>query len=635
MNCFRSFRALAFPIIADRRGVVAIIVALCAPVLIGCVALAIDVSYWYGTKQILQNAADAAAMSAAMSNTTGATATSIGTSTANGIVNPPQASQQTAFSIAVSQSTGPYAGSTLYTVRVSEPAPLFFSAILTGFRASNPAIAATASVLHQQVTVQGGGGCVIAFAGAGAHAISASGGAGINASNCGVFSNSNARSTAQPSALDAITVSGSGYVKGTSVGAVGGVYVPQYSGYVGGSGGNGTDINQGQAAMADPLAAMGDPPPMPTLPTPTYDNPTSIATSGYSLAYEPVYSQPWGGCVAPAYSASCYMEPGSFINGINASNTTSFIAYTGSASTNGGNTYAIDGEVSLGHGSAEFQTGTYYLDGGGVSYAITVNLDQFTIDGGTYYVDGGMILPGSGSQPFTFGPGQYFFQGTTGLDGQPGANNGGTWALSSNVSNVTFTGGTYFFNGGLNLSSYGTITFGPGIYYIANGNLNIGGSDSIIVNGATFVLEDGAGFVFNGGSNSLNMQSPSSNCVQPSNYPQAAWVNKFPYDGTNGEGICGVLIYQARSDPAPDLIVAGAKDSLNGVIYNPSAALVLSGAGSLSAAPITGEAAATATLALLANTISLSGSATINVSDGTGSAIGPGTTTMFTNTLVQ
>lgn len=49
----------------DRRGTVALMVALVAPVLIGFGALIIDVGYWYGTKAILQNAADAAAISAA------------------------------------------------------------------------------------------------------------------------------------------------------------------------------------------------------------------------------------------------------------------------------------------------------------------------------------------------------------------------------------------------------------------------------------------------------------------------------------------------------------------------------------------------------------------------------------------
>ncbi|MBV9375834.1 MAG: pilus assembly protein, partial [Alphaproteobacteria bacterium] len=49
----------------DQRGVVAVIMAFTLPVLIGFVGLGFDVGFWYFSKQNMQGAADAAAVSAA------------------------------------------------------------------------------------------------------------------------------------------------------------------------------------------------------------------------------------------------------------------------------------------------------------------------------------------------------------------------------------------------------------------------------------------------------------------------------------------------------------------------------------------------------------------------------------------
>lgn len=604
----------------DHRGVVAVIIAILAPVLIGFAALAVDVSFWYGTHEALQTAADTAAMTDALIGPTGAADT-----TAVAVRAASQATGgQFSFgspgnaTLIATSSAGTTAQQTNYTVVVSQPSTLFFSNIISGFAATNPTISATATAVRQ--AGQAGSACILATATTG-QAISASGTAEINANNCGVFANSDGSNASNPSSGDAIAATGSGVIKASSVGTVGSVDIPTYSGYIGGAGGNGTNINQEARAEADPLSAMGNPVSMPVLPAqPTPGLVTDVASTGYSFGYTQVYAQPWGGCSAPAYSDNCYIEPGTFTGGIN-TNTTSFNAYTGTSSSNRASTYSFFGGVTLGsNGYATFEQGTYFMSGPGsasnpTGYALTTNVPKFTIDGGTYYVNGGFDFSGSGSLPFVLGQGTYFFQGTG-----AGEKNGGGWALSSNVTNVTFTGGTYFFNGGLNLASYGTITFGPGIYYIANGNLNVSGSDKIIVNGATFVLEDGSGFEFSGGSQSLDMQAPTSNCVQPSAYPVLNDANNFPYDGTNGEGICGILIYQARNDTAPSTIDAGATDTVNGLIYAPSSNFTLSGAGVLAAAPTPASSSTPAqpgTLGVVASTIILSGSAQLDASSST------------------
>lgn len=56
---------MAWRLTVDRRGTIALMVALVAPVLIGFGALIVDAGYWYGSRTILQNAADAGAMAAA------------------------------------------------------------------------------------------------------------------------------------------------------------------------------------------------------------------------------------------------------------------------------------------------------------------------------------------------------------------------------------------------------------------------------------------------------------------------------------------------------------------------------------------------------------------------------------------
>jgi Flp pilus assembly protein TadG len=53
----------------ERSGVVAVIVALAMPVLVGAMGLAAETSYWYVHQRGMQNAADAAAIAAATNGT--------------------------------------------------------------------------------------------------------------------------------------------------------------------------------------------------------------------------------------------------------------------------------------------------------------------------------------------------------------------------------------------------------------------------------------------------------------------------------------------------------------------------------------------------------------------------------------
>ncbi|HET9086664.1 MAG TPA: pilus assembly protein TadG-related protein [Acidobacteriaceae bacterium] len=173
----------------------------------------------------------------------------------------------------------------------------------------------------------------------------------------------------------------------------------------------------------------------------------------------------------------------------------------------------------------------------------------------------------------------------------------------SNQDGAAFSGGACF-EGGLKISTRGTVTFGPGIYYFSNGNLDISGASQIVADGATFVFENNAGFRVSGHETRLDLRAPSTNCVQPNEYASSA-ISSAP------SGICGVLIYQARNDIAPDALHA-ATGRVSGIIYAPGASLRITGQGTLAAN--TGSDGTSGTLSVVADTIVVSGGAQLDAS---------------------
>src|SRR6202044_3232075 len=78
----------------------------------------------------------------------------------------------------------------------------------------------------------------------------------------------------------------------------------------------------------------------------------------------------------------------------------------------------------------------------------------------------------------------------------------GTYVFGTPVSaNTTPAPNTYFFDGGLTISGgASSVVFNPGIYYIRNGNLNIGSGPTVTGNDVTFVLEGTDGFTIDAGA---------------------------------------------------------------------------------------------------------------------------------------
>lgn len=603
----------------DERGAVALTVGLLAPVLLGFAALSVDAGYWMSSQDALRTAASAAAISAMRGEqygiTDNATLQSIAAQNARA---------------ATSMTSQPSILTAINGATVASQAVQMATRYLSVMPNHDLAGNAGAGFAKTQTIKQSA--CLMAFSGSAADSIYVSGGAEITATNCGVFSDSSANSGGSD---DAIVAEPSGKIIAQSVGAVGGIYASTSGGaYIGtakGSTSSANAVTPNAPKLADPMASLGNPPPMPTIPTvadfPPDGPVTDVSNTGYSFGYNSGFSQAWGGC-GSNYTAECYSNAGAF-DGFT-TDTNSFTFRTGSHTPNGSTLFTADGTISLGgNGAASMEKGTYYLSGPPGSTgtatgpALSTDIPDFTTANGTVmYANGGVTFSSNSKNTFTFGQGQYFF-------GSPA---GGGYALNTNVENIDFTGGTYFFDGGLDLGGNGSVTFGPGIYYIYNGNLNLGGGAQITSNGATFVLLDGAGYNFQGGSKGMNLTAPTSNCVPASQYPESQYSGTFPYDGTNGEGICGILIYQARGDAAADTLSGSATNTIDGIIYSPSANLALSGNSSLSTSD---PGSLNFTLGVLANTITATGSTEINLQASSTSPLANSTVTTYVPVLTQ
>lgn len=602
-----------------KKAAIAIMTALIAPVMLGFTAISVDVGYWYTSRTSFQSATEAAAIDASRATIYGVYSSSSLSRVAD------EGAQNSDPSITNANLTTTENAQTISVYGKYQVNSYLAEAI--GINTAQIATSSESGAAGIQTKPESG--CLMTFNTSSPESIYASGGSKITANNCGIIS----ESSAQGSGTDnAIVAEPSASIIAQSIGAVGGIYADTNGGaYIGIYTTNGTTINgvtQNMKPVPDPLSGMGDPPAPPLLPSPPYNGtPIDIAKSGHSFGYVAPYSTSWGGCTGN-YTADCYVNAGSFTGGIS-TNTQQMVFQTGTNTPNNSSTYTISGQVTLGsNGPAEMQPGTYWLTGPTNSkgvvdgYALTTDLNSFTTDdGSTFYVNGGFDL--GGSTQVVIGSGNYYFQAS-------GAS--GSYAFTADVPSISFNGGTYVFNGGLNLTSTGQIYFGPGIYIIANGNFDIGGGTKITSNDATFILEDGAAFNFSGGSAELNMVAPSNNCVPMDKYPEQSYVTGSPYDGTNGEGICGILIYQARNDASPDSLSGSATQTFNGIIYAPSAALSMTGASSIS----TGNPEnINLTLGVLVNSLSVTGSSNINLQAAPTSVLSNTNSTTYEPVLVK
>lgn len=140
----------------DRRAAVAIIVALTAPVLVGFSALAVDGTYWYGTHEALQTAADAGALAAArVGSTDQSVLQTVAANAANAATNNQFNFSPNSSSFIVTPSTAPNGVSVAVTA--SAPDDKFLSSVIYS---GTPILQASAvAALHASYTPPASGTC--------------------------------------------------------------------------------------------------------------------------------------------------------------------------------------------------------------------------------------------------------------------------------------------------------------------------------------------------------------------------------------------------------------------------------------------------------------------------------------------
>jgi Flp pilus assembly protein TadG len=673
------------------------------PVLIGLAGFAVDASYWYQQEESVQSAADAGAIAAALAytkyNPASSSASAFTPIAQNFAVMAANKATNNQFSLTTSSVTvTPTAitvngtASTKWTASVQIPRASFFTAAtgpgMFGIAPGNQGATGSADVIPGAAPQ----GCVFVNG-----SIVVSGGGKIDGTNCPVTANGTAaHGTSVPGTNGcSMSVSGSGEIIGTQVGAAGPcVSAPPYSGYIGtnqsATPAGSTSTVTLNSVSPDPMAGFNTNNIAPW--NPGWTVPAAPTESGAALTPNLGYNK-WnqsgvGDClVAGAYNAACELYPNYLTGmtniGVNSlllnegtTSGTTFITggFSGQSNSttvmngdnyyiNGGMNYASDTSLTIGsstqttpmtmvvnggtyltNGNATMYPGTYYFSGAqsGSSYTgwgLSTNISStISLKGSTYYVNGGIGIT-NGSPQVSLNSGLYelsdyagnsnsacgiYYCGSTGAfyAGQ------GTYVFGNTppTDGSAPAPATYYFDGGLTISGgASSVVFNPGIYYIRNGNLTIGSGPTVTGTGVTFVLEGsgptGAAFIINGGA-TISLSAPTTNCVKPigtgSNvYPVSQYQIASPYDGTNGQGICGIVIYQEANNTAADTVNEGASGTFNGGIYAAGAPLTLSGAGSMTIS-------STNVPGLEVGSINDSGSGKVSVSETVTSSSGNG-----------
>jgi Flp pilus assembly protein TadG len=175
----------------DRSGVVAVLVALGMPVLVGTMGLAAEASYWYVHQRGMQNAADAAAIAAATNAGSGyaaeaqAVARQFGFQNGSGNITVTASNPDTASGC----TTPAGSANSCYTVTVSDKVPLFLSQVVGYTGNGNGATLLAATSVAQ--TLPARPYCILALNGNVTDIIS-NGGPKANLNGCNIMSDSGA-----------------------------------------------------------------------------------------------------------------------------------------------------------------------------------------------------------------------------------------------------------------------------------------------------------------------------------------------------------------------------------------------------------------------------------------------------------
>jgi Flp pilus assembly protein TadG len=231
-------------LISDRKGGVAVLMAMSLTTMLGFTGLATEAAVWYVDKRNMQGAADAAAFSAATAEAAGANSTSF-TAAAKAVT------AQYGFTagtggVAITVNNPPHSGN--YTsntsaieVLVSQPQSMLFSSL---FLSSAPSISTRA--VAAPGSSAGGNGCVMALDHGNVIGVDDSGSATLDLSNCSLYVNS--------SDTTALDMSGSASISAYAAYIVGN-YAKSGSATITTTHG----VSTGVSATADPYASVNIP----------------------------------------------------------------------------------------------------------------------------------------------------------------------------------------------------------------------------------------------------------------------------------------------------------------------------------------------------------------------------------------
>jgi hypothetical protein len=509
-----------------------IIFALASFVLVGFVALSIDTGFLMAERRQVQNAADAAALAAAVSiqdgmNASQVAAAAIAYATSNAGV--------TAADVSVQWPplTGEFAGDENYVqVIVDKDVDRFFiGAVYNGdWAVSASAVAG--------LEPEGFDAALLAL-NSNAGGIDTSGSTQIRVIGGSVVSNYHIKTSGSTSIVaDEYVVANDGF---------------KTSGSTNISGGKGVKPNG--AEVPDPLLNKISPPTLPAKPS----NPVAVVNPSAGTCRN--YS-PWpGGSLPVTYTVTSgrFANNSNCIDIANIPNGTTMTLASGNyrfdnagIRVGGGNsgqivldggTYNFNGSnagISVGGSTPHFEmrSGNYSFTGGAdISFGGSV--PYLIIGGGTLYFGGGAGLTTGGSNNLTIGPGTYIFDGGPGMR-MSGSDrlhfNSGTYTMYftngadmsfSGSSRITFGSNVYvraYFMGGSgsnwsDLAMSGSTNFGlpSGEYYFDTGRFLNSGS-SLISGQEVFLYFKNGGYLSSTGSASFGFTAPTRT-IYPGYYP--------------------------------------------------------------------------------------------------------------------
>jgi Flp pilus assembly protein TadG len=402
----------------NEDGQTLVLIALAMTMLLGFMALAIDVGVAFRAKRNAQIAADAAAIAAALDykyNSSASSAKTAGQAAAasNGVTN---GTGGVVVTVNVPPVNGPYAGTAGFIEAiVTEPSPTIFMGLLSH--------SSFLTVGARSVAGSGSNaGCIWTLAKSGTD-VSMTGSGSISAVNCDLYDDS--------SASNALTMTGSGSIAAKAVGIVGN-YTKTGSGSI-----SPTPVT-GISPAADPLSGL----PAPTISTGTCSsNCTQSNTGSGNLTVNPgTYTS-----ISNTGSGTVTLNPGNYIITGNLTNTGSGALILGAGNYSIGGNFSSTGSSSLTIGAGNYTIGgNLALTGSG----------SLTGTGVTFYTQGSTTVTGSGNMNLsapTSGPysGVLFFQSRS----------------DSNAMSVTGSGGDKI----------------KGILYAPAAALNLTGSGSVNV----------------------------------------------------------------------------------------------------------------------------------------------------------